>query len=1308
MSLSTRLISAMVVLVLLTAAAAGVFTYRSVESTILPSELDRVQTRASILASDLQAYVRGARADIAAFRAAVALEGLMHARLAGGTDPRSGRSEAEWRDGLANRFMAELAAKSSYVQFRVIGVADGGREILRVDRFGPGGTIRRVADDELQRKGDRPYFVQTIGLPADRLYTSRIDLDEEHGAIEVPHVPVMRIAAPVLAPDGKPFGIIIVNVDMRPLFAEFRARARDGQGTFVVNDEGDYLLHPDASREFGFQLGHRYRWQDDLPELAAALGGADSGVALVRDAAGNRLGAAVSAVRLAEGPMARVIETVPRAELMAPATAVERASLIAAAIATLCAIALAAFLGRSLARPLGAITKAVEGFTRGGAVVVPVDATGEIGVLARAFAQMVGEVRDKTAALEQETEGHRRTAAALARHADRERLYGAVVEHSGDAIATETLDGIVTAWNPAAERMFGYPAKEIIGQSVEIIVPADRREELHDIFARLRRGEHIHHVDTVRITRDGRRIDVSMSVSPLKSETGEIIGAAKIARDVSEERRAQAALVREMEERRQIFETSLDLIVVTDRSGLLLHVSPSVKDILGYAPDEMVGRNAIDFIYPGDLHNTRNEMRLARSGRAMRNFECRYVHRDGRIVSLSWTGMWSEPVQKHFFSGRDMTEQKIAEEKFRLAVDASPVGILMTDGAGEIVLANAETERMFGYDRGDLLGRTVETLVPDGLRARHAAHRHAFTALSDSHRMGPGRELQGLRKDGSQFPLEIGLNPIHTPHGLLVLGMLVDVTESRKAKEELLDSERMARGIIDTALDAFVQMDETGAVVEWNRQAEAVFGWSRAEAVGRRLAELIVPQRYRGRHSYGLAQYLQRGTSAVLGRRFEIEALRRDGKEIKIELSVTALRRRGGHMFNAFVRDLTDKIAADEHLRQAQKMETIGQLTGGIAHDFNNILTVITGTIEILEEGVAEDPGLATIARMIDEAALRGAELTQRLLAFARRQPLQPRTTDINTLIVDAAKLLRPTLGEHIEIESAFDEEAWPALVDPGQLSNALINLAVNARDAMPEGGKLVLETGNVQLDENYARMHDEVASGPYVMIAVSDTGHGIPAGIRDKVFDPFFTTKGTGKGTGLGLSMVYGFVKQSNGHIKIYSEEGHGTTIKIYLPRAGSEADAAVTAQAPTALEGGTETILVVEDDPLVRNYVATQLNSLGYTTLTAANATEALEYIDGVKSFDLLFTDVIMPGSINGRQLADEAKRRRPGLKVLYTSGYTENAIVHHGRLDPGVMLLPKPYRKADLARMVRTALARETPGIDAESRATPDAAE
>jgi len=393
-------------------------------------------------------------------------------------------------------------------------------------------------------------------------------------------------------------------------------------------------------------------------------------------------------------------------------------------------------------------------------------------------------------------------------------------------------------------------------------------------------------------------------------------------------------------------------------------------------------------------------------------------------------------------------------------------------------------------------------------------------------------------------------------------------------------------------------------------------------------------------------------------------------------------------VFNGFVRDLTDKLAAEDRIRQAEKMEAMGQLTGGIAHDFNNILTVITGTIEILADAVKGEPQLAAITRMIDEAASRGADLTQHLLAFARKQPLEPKETDVNTLIIDTAKLLQRTLGEHVEIESVFDDETCPAIVDPNQLATAILNLALNARDAMPDGGKLIIETGLVILDDNYARMHSDVRPGRYAIIAVSDTGAGIPAAMLDKVFNPFFTSKGPGKGTGLGLSMVYGFIKQSAGHIMIYSEERHGTTIKMYLPPATGALPAAEPAPAP-ALEGGHETILVVEDDKLVRDYVLTQLHSLGYVTLDAANATEAMALAHTGPPFDLLFTDVIMPG-MNGRQLADEILKVRPGLRVLFTSGYTENAIIHHGRLDEGVLLLAKPYRKSDMAIMIRKALA------------------
>jgi signal transduction histidine kinase/CheY-like chemotaxis protein len=381
--------------------------------------------------------------------------------------------------------------------------------------------------------------------------------------------------------------------------------------------------------------------------------------------------------------------------------------------------------------------------------------------------------------------------------------------------------------------------------------------------------------------------------------------------------------------------------------------------------------------------------------------------------------------------------------------------------------------------------------------------------------------------------------------------------------------------------------------------------------------------------------------------------------------------------------------ATETQIRQAQKMEAVGQLTGGIAHDFNNILTVITGTIEILGDAVADRPHLAGITRLIDEAATRGAALTQHLLAFARKQPLQPTSVDINRLIVDTVKLLQPTIGDLVSIDFLPGEDVAPALVDASQLATAILNLALNARDAMPNGGALRIETANVELQDSRIRAYDGPAAGQYVMISIGDTGHGIAAEDLNKVFEPFYTTKEVGKGTGLGLSMVYGFVKQSKGHITIQSEKGRGTTILICIPQAGTEAAPLAKVRAPELAQQGHETILVVEDDPLVRSYVLTQIRSLGYRTLAASNGPAALSVLRGSEPIDLLFTDVIMPGSINGRELSIEAQKLRPGLKVLFTSGYTENAIDHDGRLVQGVQLLKKPYRRSDLAGALRIAL-------------------
>ncbi|MGY8683842.1 CHASE3 domain-containing protein [Bradyrhizobium sp. UFLA05-153] len=391
--------------------------------------------------------------------------------------------------------------------------------------------------------------------------------------------------------------------------------------------------------------------------------------------------------------------------------------------------------------------------------------------------------------------------------------------------------------------------------------------------------------------------------------------------------------------------------------------------------------------------------------------------------------------------------------------------------------------------------------------------------------------------------------------------------------------------------------------------------------------------------------------------------------------------------------DATISRETERQLHQSQKLDAIGKLTGGVAHDFNNMLTVISGNTETLVGSLGKQPELQRVARLIDDAAQRCAELIQHLLAFARKQPLEPRNVDVNAAISDSAKLLRPALGEQIQIETALEQGPMTSHIDPSRLTNAVLNMAINARDAMPDGGKLLLETRRVTLDEAYAQANPDVTPGAYVMLAVSDTGSGMPPDVQEKAFEPFFTTKEIGKGSGLGLSMVYGFVKQSGGHIKIYSEAGHGTTIKLYLPPGEGASERAVSAAAPAT--GGVETILVVEDDNLVRNFVTAQLQSLGYKTISAADSRTALALVDRGEPFDLLFTDVVIPGGMSGRALAQEVEKRRPGTKVLYTSGYTDNAIVHQGKLDEGVLLLTKPYRRNQLAEMIRLALGKEPVG-------------
>jgi len=608
---------------------------------------------------------------------------------------------------------------------------------------------------------------------------------------------------------------------------------------------------------------------------------------------------------------------------------------------------------------------------------------------------------------------------------------------SGGVIAVDDAWRIVHV-NPAALRMWGRELDALIGKSIEDALDINPDNPFRAIYLASKNNN-----EPVAFSGYSDVLSSWVDIRGYPTPEGYII----TFHPEAENRRSQAS-VREREREREtirsinqrIFDTSIDLILVLSAHGHFLRVSPSAIAILGRHPDELVGRSADDFLFPDDLESTRNEMRQARRSNLARNFECRYLHKDGHPVSIAWTGVWSEPDRQYFIIGRDITE----------------------------------------------------------------------------------------------------------------------------------------------------------------------------------------------------------------------------------------------------------RMALESQLRQSQKMEAVGQLTGGVAHDFNNILTVIIGMSELLSDAVASDPKLAPIVKAIDEAASRGAQLTQRMLAFARKQPLEARNVDLNDAVNRAGAMLRRTLGEDISIHLALADDLWPALADPAQIEDVILNLAVNARDAMPQGGKLVMETANVQLDENYAAHNLDVAPGDYASVVVTDSGIGMPPEIVERVFEPFFTTKEIGRGTGLGLSMVYGFVKQSRGHVKIYSEVGHGTSIKLYLPRAVSaEPEVEPVVAPPKSHPGGTERILVVEDSASVRQVTVGILRALGYQVQEAEDGPSALKILEAPGEIDLLFTDLIMPNGIGGQELLKRARALRPGLKGLFASGYSEQFLKGRTAEEADVPLLNKPYRTRALAEAVRGVL-------------------
>jgi PAS domain S-box-containing protein len=639
------------------------------------------------------------------------------------------------------------------------------------------------------------------------------------------------------------------------------------------------------------------------------------------------------------------------------------------------------------------------------------------------------------------------------------------------------------------------------------------------------------------------------------------------------------------------------------------------------------------------------------------------------------------------------------------ALDA--VVVMQSDGT--IVEWNERSAELFGWTRAEVVGRAMaELIIPERYRQAHFAGLKRFLETGEGKFLDRRLELSVLHRSGREFPVELRISPIDLAGGTAFVGCVRDISARRAIQQELQASEQQFQALVQAITDCAIYMlDPEGRVTTWNSGAERIKGYRADEIIGQHFSCFYSEE---DRRADRPAQTLRRAAEEG---KVELEEwrARRDGSRFAANVVVEAIRDEAGRLvgFAKVTRDVTAQREAQElldrareQLLQAGKMEAIGQLTGGVAHDFNNLLTIILGNLEIASRDIdtVKSGAMSRLHRALDSArrgAQRATTLTQRLLAFSRRQVLDPQPLDLNKLITAEADFLQRTLGEAIEVEAVGGGGLWRVDVDPNEFESALLNLAINARDAMPGGGKLTIETSNAFLDQNYCRANPEVLPGQYAMISVTDNGVGMTKEVIDRAFEPFFSTKPAGAGTGLG--QVYGFIKQSGGHVKIYSELGEGTTVKIYLPRFTGEVRAEDHVDIGSGdVEGQVgETILIVEDDPDVRAFLVEALRDLNYRTLSAPDAAAALRILEQAKNrIDLLLTDVVMPG-LNGRELAVEAQQHRPDLKVLFMTGYSRNAIVHQGRLDPGIEMIQKPMSQRELAGRIRDLL-------DAAPRAQP----
>ena len=794
------------------------------------------------------------------------------------------------------------------------------------------------------------------------------------------------------------------------------------------------------------------------------------------------------------------------------------------------------------------------------------------------------------------------------------------------------------------------------------------------------------------VTAKSRTVWVRAIGEPVRDESGKIVGVHGAFQDISELIEAKDVAAQLSDRLHVTLEAISDGFCLLDGSWRFTFVNGMAEKISGRNRNELLGRSIWDE-FPEMPGNVRVQYEIAVSERRPVRFEQYYSNVD------IWFEINADPTPQGlavYF--RDITEQRGRYEQLRLLeAAASRLNdiLLITEAepidgpdGPKIVYVNDAFERRTGFSRAEVIGKTPSIL--QGPKTQRPELDRVRNALKN---WEPVRaELINYTKAGEQIWLELDIVPLANDAGWYTHWVAVerDISERKQVEETLKANEERLRLATRAGGSAIWEWDIVTDAKWWSEGLQEIFGHQldrRTNSTESIRKNYVHPEDLGG--FLAAHERLASGDDSKFDETYRFR--RGDGSWAIVEDKAFAIRNSAGAAIRilGIMTDVTERKQLEERLRQSQKMEVIGQLTGGVSHDFNNLLTVILGNAEILEEQLSAYPNLQKLARMSLEAAERGAQLTNQLLAFSRKQPLDPKVIDVAKLVQGMDGLLRRTLPESISIEIVRSGGLWQIDADPTQLESALLNLAVNARDAMPEGGYLTIEIANAMLDDDYIGAERELKPGQYVVITVTDTGHGIAQEVLGKVFEPFFTTKDVGKGSGLGLSMVFGFVKQSDGHVRVYSEPGDGTSFKLYFPRSRSAQEGIVVPQAQSKIVGGSEQVLVVEDDPAVREYVSAQLRGLGYEVYEASSGKDGVEVLLRMPKVDLLFTDVVMPGGMSGHELAKIAREMQPEIAVLFTSGYTENSIVHEGRLDPGIKLLSKPYRRQQLAAKIREAL-------------------